>query len=210
MDLAQRIESLTEQQRHEVAAYLERRTELNSRKKLHAYVAGDGVDGEGLREALRERLPAYMMPDTISVLDALPRLPNGKVNGRALPLPNQEAKERVGSERRVPSDGVEKTLADIWSGLLQMEEVDVHDNFFEVGGDSILSIQMVSRAREAGVAIEPWHLADHPTIAGLASVVSPQELEAPAAEVDGETQGGDFAASGLSDDELNEFLDGLE
>jgi pristinamycin I synthase-3/4 len=136
-------------------------------QRLVAYVAG-GPDCEagGLRRHLEQRLPAYMVPAVWVLLAAMPRLPNGKVDRAALP-----ALEPVVAEAaEPPRDEVESLLAGIWAEVLGRESVGIHDNFFALGGDSILSIQVVARANQAGCQITPRQLFEHQTVAELAAM----------------------------------------
>jgi ubiquinone/menaquinone biosynthesis C-methylase UbiE/aryl carrier-like protein len=123
----------------------------------------------GLRRYLKERLPEYMVPATFVLLDALPLLPNGKLDRAALPAPDAIRPENA---RRfvLPRTPAEAILARIWADLLGMEQVGIHDNFFELGGDSILSIQIIARANQAGLRLTPRQLFQHQTIAELAAV----------------------------------------
>ncbi|MBV9773485.1 MAG: amino acid adenylation domain-containing protein, partial [Gemmatimonadetes bacterium] len=118
---------------------------------------------EMLRERLRVILPDYMVPAAFMALDALPLTPSGKLDRAALPAPEVQGSVRV--EPRTP---VERTLARIWEEVLRVERVGAHDGFFQLGGDSILSIQVASRAREAGLHLAPRQLFEHPTLAELA------------------------------------------
>ena len=149
------------------------------KKRLSAYLvvrddANQSPRSE-LREAIRgrlaERLPAFMIPDSITLVDSMPRLPNGKIDVGRLPSVDQ-VRPTDDKDFAVPDSKIEKELAVIWSELLHTEVIDVRDNFFEIGGDSILTIQLISRAREAGLKIEPSQIADYPTIQSLASVLS--------------------------------------
>ncbi|HEX6371120.1 MAG TPA: non-ribosomal peptide synthase/polyketide synthase [Longimicrobium sp.] len=152
-------------------------------KRLVAYVVGD-ADAEALRAHLRRSLPEYMVPAAFVALDRLPLTPNGKLDEKALPAPEYEGAE----ERYVaPRTPVEQTLAAIWAEVLRLERVGVRDGFFELGGDSILAIQVVSRARRAGVHITPRQLFEYQTVAELASVAG-AAVAAPAAE-QGRVQG---------------------
>ena len=134
--------------------------------RLVAYVSSNDTS-HYLREVLARAVPAYMLPDLFVMLDGLPRLPNGKVNRSALPAPDTAGNDRA---RVAPRNDMERTLARIWSELLGIDEVGATDDFFALGGDSIVAIQMVSRARQAGIRIDPAHITRHPTIAGLAAV----------------------------------------
>ena len=121
-----------------------------------------------LRDYAGDRLPDYMVPASFVVMDALPLTANGKLDRRALPEPDQT---RLELEQFVPAQTrVEETLARIWSEVLGVEAVGVHDNFFRLGGDSILSIQIVSRCNEAGLRLTPRQIFEHPTIADLATI----------------------------------------
>ena len=105
------------------------------------------ADPVGVRAALADRLPAYMVPVAVVVLDALPLTVNGKLDTRALPAPDY----RDGDRYRAPADAVEEVLAGIYAQVLGLERVGVDDSFFDLGGDSILSMQVVARARAAGL-----------------------------------------------------------
>ncbi|HKH43059.1 MAG TPA: amino acid adenylation domain-containing protein, partial [Thermoanaerobaculia bacterium] len=133
--------------------------------RLAAYVLGD-VPADLLRQGLRERLPAYMVPATWVALPALPRTSSGKVDRAALPAPDLPRPEREPTAPRTPE---EEILASLWAEVLRLPRVGVHDNFFELGGDSILSLQIVSRARQAGLHLTPRQLFEYQTVAELAS-----------------------------------------
>jgi amino acid adenylation domain-containing protein/non-ribosomal peptide synthase protein (TIGR01720 family) len=158
--------------------------------RLVAYVAcrGDGAcDNEfslaaEWRSYLKLRLPDYMIPSAFVVMEALPLNPNGKVDKRRLPEPDYHALQTYAA----PQTETERKLADIWKQLLRLEQVGIHDNFFESGGDSILSIQMVARAGQAGIAITTKQLFEAQTIAELARLANAQpEVAAPQDEVTG-------------------------
>ncbi|MES1244335.1 MAG: amino acid adenylation domain-containing protein, partial [Acidobacteriota bacterium] len=133
---------------------------------LAAYIVGE-VDAAALREDLRNRLPAWMVPATFTFLDVLPLTPNGKVDRRALPKPERAAgftPARNETERR---------LAEIWSEVLGGAQVGVLDNFFDLGGRSLLAIEILARVRNAfGVELPPRTLFESPTIAELAEAVA--------------------------------------
>ena len=128
---------------------------------------GGSFDVGRLREDLKRDLPEFMVPAAIVELASLPRRPNGKVDYRALPEPSIGGD---GNAPVAPRNEAERILTDIWSELLG-GEVSIHDDYFARGGDSILSIQMISRARQAGVHVEPGQVAAFPTIAQLAAAV---------------------------------------
>ena len=157
-------------------------------RRLVAYVAPHDAPGPSVTELrlfLQQRLPAYMIPSTFVVLESLPLTPSGKVDRRALPSPDA-ARPDLDGDYVPASTPVEKKLAEIWSQLLGIERIGVHDNFFALGGDSILSIQIVSRANQAGLQLTPTQLFQHQTIAELAAVagVAPA-IEAEQAMVNG-------------------------
>jgi non-ribosomal peptide synthase protein (TIGR01720 family) len=110
-----------------------------------------------------------MVPSAFVLLDALPLTPNGKVDRRAL-LASEQSRPELKAAFIAPRTPAEEILAGIWSQLLGLREIGVHDDFFELGGDSILSIQVISRAGQAGLRLTPKQLFEHPTVAGLAAV----------------------------------------
>jgi non-ribosomal peptide synthase protein (TIGR01720 family) len=124
-----------------------------------------------LRAYLAEKVPEYMVPSTLMVLEDLPMTPSGKIDRRALPAPD-ESRPDLEVTYVAPRTPEEETLAGIWSGLLGVKQVGVHDNFFELGGDSILSIQLVARVNQAGLRISPRQIFERPTVAGLAAIAS--------------------------------------
>ena len=134
-------------------------------KRLVGYVTGT-ADPAAARSALAERLPAYMVPAAVVVLDALPLTVNGKLDKRALPAPEYQDVDRY----RAPANPVEEILAGIYAQVLGVERVGVDDSFFELGGDSILSMQVVARARAAGVLCRPRDVFVEQTVARLARV----------------------------------------
>ena len=113
-----------------------------------------------------------MVPAHLVLLDSLPLMGNGKLDRRALPLPDLE---QARQQYQAPGNEVEAQLAQIWRDVLNVARVGVQDNFFELGGDSILSIQVVSRARQAGLQFTPRDLFQHQTIQTLATVVQLSE-----------------------------------
>ncbi|MBI1924147.1 amino acid adenylation domain-containing protein [Candidatus Poribacteria bacterium] len=123
-----------------------------------------------LRRFLKEKLPDYMVPQAFFVmLKEMPLTPNGKVDRRALPAP-QQARPQLEDSFVSPRTPEEQVLAKIWAQVLGVERVGVHDNFFELGGDSILTLQILARADQAGLRLTPKQFFQHPTIAELAAV----------------------------------------
>ncbi|BBZ01760.1 non-ribosomal peptide synthetase [Mycolicibacterium chitae] len=135
-------------------------------KRLVGYITGT-ADPAAARTALAERLPAYMVPAAVVVLGAIPLTVNGKLDRRALPAPEYHA---GAGEYRAPTNAVEEILASIYAQVLGVERVGVDDSFFDLGGDSILSMQVVARARAAGVQCRPRDLFVEQTVARLAQV----------------------------------------
>ncbi|MEU9144177.1 amino acid adenylation domain-containing protein [Streptomyces sp. NPDC048349] len=159
----------------------------NGHRRLVAYLVGGGeLSTAQLREHLAASLPDYMVPALFVVLEALPLSPSGKVDRRALPAPEAQAGPS-GAEYVAPRNGVEEALARIWAQVLGVDRVGVHDNFFHLGGDSILSIQVVSLARQEGVQLTSRMLFLHQTIASLAGQAAVAAAgSAPAAAVEPE------------------------
>jgi amino acid adenylation domain-containing protein/non-ribosomal peptide synthase protein (TIGR01720 family) len=120
-----------------------------------------------LRQYLSERLPEYMVPGQWVVLEELPLTSSKKVDRKALPTTEQS--EPAG-EYVAPRTATEEALARIWAQVLELDRVGIHNNFFELGGDSIISIQVVARAAQADIHITPRQLFSHQTVAGLAAV----------------------------------------
>ena len=185
-DRRTRLEALSEAQRQLLARRLEAAGEGTAPGSpvLRGYVEADEskVTPESLRSALAARLPEYMVPSSLMVLASLPRTPGGKVDRHALPPPESTA----GSSTRSASldataNEAEAALLAIWRGVLGIDEIGVHDDFFELGGDSILSIRLIARANEAGWKVAPEAFFDNPTIAGMIAVAETVE-EAPATE----------------------------
>ena len=133
-------------------------------KRLVGYVTGT-ADPVEARSALADRLPAFMVPAAVVVLAALPLTPNGKLDTRALPAP-----EYTAGRYRAPGNAVEEVLAGIYAQVLGLERVGVDESFFDLGGDSILSMQVVARARAAGLMCRPRDIFVEQTVAGLARV----------------------------------------
>jgi non-ribosomal peptide synthase protein (TIGR01720 family) len=128
----------------------------------------EAPSSEDLRRHLLGRLPDYMVPSFFVTLEALPLLPSGKVDRRALPAVGSGA-VGAGREWVEPRNGVERALAEVWADVLGVERIGVNDNFFELGGDSILSIQVVARSAQQGLRVTAKQVFQHQTVAGLAA-----------------------------------------
>ena len=141
-------------------------------KRLGAFVVPSVVSyptTSELRRWLKDRMPEPMVPSSYVFLEALPLSPNGKLDRSALRPPAMLGGDCSATEYVPPRTTAEEILAGIAADLLGRSRVGVHDNFFEIGIDSILGIQMVSRARQAGLVLNPAHLFRHPNIAELAA-----------------------------------------
>ncbi|MUN36833.1 non-ribosomal peptide synthetase [Actinomadura litoris] len=135
--------------------------------RLVAYVV-PGVPADELREHLGRTLPDYMVPAAFVPLEALPRTANGKLDRRALPAPPPP--ERTAAAE--PGTPREELLCGLFAEVLGLERVGVDQGFFDLGGDSISSIQLVSRARRAGLVMSPRDVFEHKTVAALARTVT--------------------------------------
>ncbi|RUL69107.1 non-ribosomal peptide synthetase, partial [Dyella choica] len=134
--------------------------------RLVAYVVGDGSpDPAQLRRVLASQLPDYMVPAAIMPLKALPLTPNGKLDRRALPAPSFQS-----SSQRMPRNERETLLAQLFAQVLRLEQVGIDESFFDLGGDSISSLQLVGRARKAGLVLKPKDVFVHQTVAALAAL----------------------------------------
>ncbi|MFG2747222.1 condensation domain-containing protein, partial [Streptomyces chartreusis] len=132
--------------------------------RLVGYLTGPGVEAGQVRDELAQLLPAYMIPSTWLVLDAMPLTPNGKLDRKALPQPALGGQESV----RGPRTERERVLCGIYAEVLGTRDVGIDEDFFALGGDSIRSIQVVSRARTAGLALTTRDVFEHKTVAALA------------------------------------------
>jgi len=155
------------------------REQLDGDKRLIAYVSpseGSELEVEGLRRYLQERIPQYMMPAAIQVLERLPLTPNGKVDRKALPEVQWGAE--AGNDYVAPRTEVEELLVALWTELLPAERIGVEDDFFALGGHSLLATRLLSRLREMfGVEVSLRALFEESTVAGLASQVERARLE---------------------------------
>ncbi|MFF9473365.1 amino acid adenylation domain-containing protein [Streptomyces roseolus] len=137
--------------------------------RLVGYVVGATAGPAALLERLRVRLPDHMVPAALVELDALPLTPNGKLDHRALPAP--DFGRHAG--RRAPNGPTEELLCALFADVLGVPDVGADDSFFTLGGDSIVSIQLVGRARRAGLRLTVRDVFEHPTAAGLATAARP-------------------------------------
>src|SRR5262249_11583288 len=125
-----------------------------------------------LRQHLRSTLPEYMIPSAFVPLEALPLTPNGKLDRQALPSPDA-ARQETATPFSPPATEVERKLAAIFRELLGLDEVGVNDNFFDLGANSLMMVQVVEKIRvELGLKISLVRLFQFPTLAGLAAAIA--------------------------------------
>ena len=156
------------------------REDLPGERRLVAYVVAPGAELETaeLRRALQLTLPEPFIPSVFVFLETLPLTSHGKVDRRALPAPGAALPD-PGADFAAPRNPVEEALAAVWAEVLRRERIGIHNNFFDLGGDSIRTIQVVARSRQRGLRISPRQLFQHQTIAELAAVV---EVDRPTPE----------------------------
>jgi non-ribosomal peptide synthetase component F/acyl carrier protein len=140
-------------------------------------VLTDGATAEPseLRDFIGRYLPEYMVPAVLMEVPALPLTPNGKVDRAALPTPASDEQERRPYE--APRNEMEARVAQTWADVLGLEQVGIHDHFFELGGDSISGIQVLTRLRNAGFQTVPHALYTYPTVAALAESLREESAE---------------------------------
>jgi amino acid adenylation domain-containing protein len=125
-----------------------------------------------LRSHMKKKVPGYMIPSAFVFLDSLPQTPNGKVNRKGLPEPNQTRPE-LNENFVAPRYAAEKTIAEIWADLLSLDTVGVYDNFFDLGGHSLLAAQVMARIRnEFRIELPLRTLFECPTVAGLTAQIA--------------------------------------
>ncbi len=132
-----------------------------------------------LRIFLRERLPDYMIPAAFVLLEVLPLTPNGKIDMLALPAPDTQRPD-LGTVYLAPQSELERHIAAVWQEALQVEKLSVHDNFFDLGGHSLLLVQVHSRLREEFSHLALIDMFKYPTISTLAAHLSQKQAVAPA------------------------------
>jgi acyl carrier protein len=149
-------------------------------KRLAAYVVtvdGSTISTHDLRSFLQHKLPDYMVPSAFVFLDSLPLTANGKLDRKALPAPDHSRPE-LDDTFAAPRTPVEDILANIWSEVLKLDKVGIHDNFFHLGGHSLLTTQIVSRIDSAfGIALPLRRMFESPTVADLAMRITEQQAQ---------------------------------
>ena len=176
--LKYKIEDLSEDERRLLAIKIKaaisskaKVSTTNSQKRIVAYVkSDDDLDEYQMKSFLKSKLPDYMVPSSIKVLDHIPLLPNGKVDKKELLKikDNSSYSESNQLDVATPKNEIETKLVKIWEAVLGFSPISTSDNFFEIGGDSILSIQIVAKARKEGVNLKANQLFENQTIAELA------------------------------------------
>ena len=150
-------------------------------KRLVGYlnVADGGTTLPDLKQYLQTRLPQFMIPAKFAFISSFPQTPNGKVDRKALPAP--EELEKAEARRYVaPRNGDEEALAKIWADVLKMEKVGIEENFFDLGGHSLLAIQVIARVRDALKVEVPMRVFfDAPTVEGMAAALERCRLSKP-------------------------------
>lgn len=154
--------------------------DASAQKRLVAYVVAQkeaAISLSELRQYAKKYLPEYMLPAFFVVLDALPLMPNGKVDRRAFPAPDWSEPQAT-SSFVAPSTPIEEVLAGIWSQLLGVKRVGINDHFFELGGHSLLATQCISAIRDTLQIELPLHrFFETPTIASLARFIEEDSVQ---------------------------------
>jgi amino acid adenylation domain-containing protein/non-ribosomal peptide synthase protein (TIGR01720 family) len=148
------------------------REDQPGQKRIVAYIVPAQVPAPSvgeLRRHLTVNLPEYMIPSAVIPLDKMPLTPNAKIDRRALPAPD-DSRPLLEEEYVEPQTPTEQILANLFSELLGVKRIGIYDNFFDLGGHSILSIQVVARANQNGLRLTPKQVFNHPTIAQLALI----------------------------------------
>ena len=164
--------------------------ERHARQHLVAYVvlldalfddaAAVAQSKQAIRQQLAEQLPSYMLPSEMIVVPAMPLTSNGKIDRAALAKladHHQLAQPNIAVSPELPISALEASLLAIWQAVLPGQNVGVHDNFFALGGDSILSLQIIFKARQAGLQLHPRMVFEAPSIAELASLIERQAMQ---------------------------------
>lgn len=174
-------------------------------KRLAAYyTAGRPLTVSELKEWLGLRLPSAMVPGFLVQLDDIPLTENGKIDRSALPDP-REQRPQLAESYCAPRTEFEETLARIWGEALGMRRIGIHDNYFDLGGDSIVAIQIVGRANDAGIRLAPNELFVHQTIAGLAAVARTTRAAGRSKNATHSGGSDDFPLAGLDQDQLGKL-----
>jgi enterobactin synthetase component F len=170
------IEAVLQQHPDVQDAVVMARDDATGDKRLVAYMTTHGstsVPVGGMRDFLRRKLAPYMVPSAFVPLAAFPLTPNGKVDRNALPLPDDQTRRNTGRARVAPRTPLEQLLAGAWCECLQLREISIHDNFFDLGGDSLAMLQLslaVKQATAQNLPL-PW-IFEAPTVAEMAAMLA--------------------------------------
>jgi amino acid adenylation domain-containing protein len=151
------------------AVVVDRRTDARGTHLVGYYVADAPLEAADLRSHLAATLPEFMIPTFFVPIERVPLTPNGKLDRAALPAPVTAADA---ADDQAPRDRTEAALAEIWCGILDLPSVGVHQNWFTIGGDSILALRVRAAAEQRGLHFALADLVQNPTVAGLAARVS--------------------------------------
>ncbi|WP_375447479.1 amino acid adenylation domain-containing protein [uncultured Fibrella sp.] len=177
----------------------------SGQKTLLTYVivdAGSPIDGPTLRHKLSGTLPDFMLPAQVIVVDTFPRTTSGKVDKLALPRP-EPTRPSLATIFREPGTSLEQQIADFWADLLEISPVGADDNFFDLGGNSLLAQKTVAFMDTIGQTLPITKLYQYPTVAGLAAFLQPANSPAATAQPirqvrQRDTSGGDIAVIGMA------------
>jgi len=149
-------------------------------KRLVGYVVArpeETFDASEMRQYLKHKLPEYMIPAALVLLDELPLTPSGKVDCRALPAPDQNGLQ-LANIYQPPRTPTEQTLVAVWGKVLRLEKVGIYDNFFDLGGHSLLATQVMSRIRSAfSIDLPLRRMFESPTVAEIAFIITESQAQ---------------------------------
>ncbi|GAA2798137.1 amino acid adenylation domain-containing protein [Saccharopolyspora taberi] len=146
------------------------REDIGDDARLIGYVTGEGLNSAELSAWVGQWLPGYMAPSAVVVLERFPVTPNGKIDRAALPVPDRS--DVVGAGFVAPRGPVEQAVAEVWAQVLGLDQVGIYDDFFALGGHSLMATQIVTRLRDkVKVELELRRLFENPTVAGVAELV---------------------------------------
>jgi len=164
--------------KEEVLASCDREGTFNSSNKEELNVLGGSVIVsliDDLRSHLGRILPDYMVPSFFVFIDKVPLTANGKIDRKSLPAPDKSLRQ-VGEEYVAPCSELERELCTIWSEVLRIERIGIYDNFFKIGGDSIISIQLVAKARQKRIYFSVRDIFNNPTISKLIPIIQEKNV----------------------------------
>ncbi|MFA7290466.1 MAG: amino acid adenylation domain-containing protein, partial [Melioribacteraceae bacterium] len=178
------VESIISQYSEDLRQVVVESKEINSEKSLVAYfISTSNIDKSKLQEFLQKKLPEYMVPSFYVALEKLPLTPNGKIDRKA--LPGIDGKDLIRKEYVAPRTEMEELLVSIWSEVLKHENIGIKDNFYNLGGDSIKIIQIVSLLKEQDYILKVTQILQNPFIEDLAKLVESNAVVIDQSEVEG-------------------------